>query len=293
MNGSSSFFWQTYRRSISLEKPLWMAIVNVTPDSFSDGGREDVVEHAIQLWREGADILDIGGESTRPGAVPLSATEEIERVTPVLEGIMGYFESRGISPPPISIDTYHPETARRAASLGVEILNDITALQNPAMREYALEKGMAVCFMHMRGTPATMQQNPHYENVLEEVYAFLQQRRDALLEVGFHPSQFVADIGIGFGKTAEQNWELLFHLDRFHALGIPLLVGHSRKRFLRTVADYFPDTFSREPQTTDEWDRATERVSKMLLEKGANILRTHSRPRFLSRFSASEKESLG
>lgn len=279
MDFYKSPFWQTSQRMISLEKPVWMAIVNVTPDSFSDGGRKNVVEHAIQLWRDGAGILDIGGESTRPGASPLSATEEIQRVAPVLDGILEYFARFGIVAPPISIDTYHPETARWAASLGVEILNDITALQHPKMLECALENQMAVCFMHMRGTPRTMQQNPYYENVLEEVYSFLQQRRDALLEVGFQPSQLLPDIGIGFGKTVEQNWKLLFHIHRFHALELPLLVGHSRKGFLQSIATYFPKEFPHELSSTlEERDRATERISKMLVEQGVKVLRTHRKP---------------
>ncbi|MDO4585287.1 MAG: dihydropteroate synthase [Planctomycetia bacterium] len=285
MNFRKNFFWQTCRRSISLDKPLWMAIVNATPDSFSDGGRENNVEHAIQLWREGADILDIGGESTRPGASPISAKEEIERVIPVLEGILEYFALQGQSAPPLSIDTYHPETARRAASLGVEILNDITALQDPEMLECALENRMAVCFTHMPGSPPAMRQNPSYENVLEEVYAFLQQRCEVLREAGLESSRLVADVGIGFGKTVEQNWELLFHIDRFHALGLPLLVGHSRKRFLQAIATYFPEDFSRQPHSLEERERATERVSRMLLEKGVHILRTHRKPRCIPSFS--------
>ncbi|MDO5113061.1 MAG: dihydropteroate synthase [Planctomycetia bacterium] len=281
MMASKPRFLKTFRRTISLEKPLWMAIVNVTPDSFSDGGGENRVEYAIQLWRDGADILDIGGESTRPGSHPVSPAEEIRRVAPVIQGIYEYFEKNALEPPPLSIDTYHPETARLATALGVEILNDITALQNPQMAEWALEQGLAVCFMHMQGRPQTMQQNPHYHNVFDEVYTFLRQRRDALLEMGFQPSQLLADIGIGFGKTMEQNWELLFHIDQFQALNLPLLVGHSRKRFLKGIGTYFPETFSRDvPETLADRDRATDWVSRMLVEQGVEVLRTHTRPWF-------------
>lgn len=244
-------YLQTNRRRIPLTKPLWMAIVNATPDSFSDGGRIDVVGHAVRLAEQGADLLDIGGESTRPGATPVSPDEEIARIRPVLQGIFRALKN----PPPLSIDTYHPETAAVALDEGVEILNDIHGLENPQMLALAQKSGAAVCFMH------------HAEicqNVVEEVFRYLRNRRDALLDVGIAPECLVADPGLGFGKNIAQNVALVENMARFHALEVPLLVGHSRKRFLR---HYDSDA-----------DRGTQKVSEMLKTAGVQILRTHVRP---------------
>lgn len=261
-------FIQTSQRKIFLKPtPLWMAIVNATPDSFSDGGREDVVGHAMMLIDQGADILDIGGESTRPGSDAVSVTEEIERVAPVICGIRRECKKRGIQPPPLSIDTRNVETAREAVALGVEILNDITGGEQPEMRRLARQSGAAICFMHMRGDPKTMQDEPVYEDVVAEVFAYLARQRDVLLADGIPREALIADPGIGFGKTTEHNLEILRNIAKFKELGVPLLVGHSRKRFLAAI----------DPGR----DQATQAVSHDLAAAGVEILRLHEKPDYL------------
>lgn len=263
---------KTNFREIEWKKPLWMAILNVTPDSFSDGGRTGIQEsadHAMRLLAQGADILDIGGESSRPGADPVSPKEEIRRIGPVIREIRDRCAEEGLPKPFFSVDTYHPETAEFAVSLGVEMLNDIAGLSDPAMVRVARESGTSVCFMHMQGTPKTMQTAPHYENVLEDVFLWLARRRDALLEAGLEREKLVADFGLGFGKTMEQNWILAENARRFQDLGIPILAGHSRKRFLDRILDAHPE-MSR--------DDATHAVSRLLVAQGVQILRTHVRP---------------
>ncbi|MDO4628043.1 MAG: dihydropteroate synthase [Planctomycetia bacterium] len=260
---------RTARREITLKRTLWMAIVNVTPDSFSDGGRVDVVEHALSLLDAGADILDIGGESSRPGSDPISAEMEITRIRPVILEILERCAAQGREKPLLSVDTYHPETAAFALQNGVEILNDISGAENPEMVRVAVESGAAVCFMHMQGTPKNMQENPHYKDVLTEIFTYLARRRDALLTAGIPHEKLLADPGIGFGKTLEQNWTLIQNAHRFRKLGIPILVGHSRKGFLRPLLEQNPD-----------WDRddATHVVSRQLVSQGIEILRTHIKP---------------
>lgn len=258
---------RTNYRAVSLSRTLWMGIVNATPDSFSDGGRSDVTAHAMHLLTQGADILDVGGESTRPGCDPVNPEEEIRRITPVIRGILASCRAQGIPKPLLSVDTYHPETAAFAVAEGVEILNDISGAEDPRMVEIAVKSGVALCFMHMQGTPKTMQENPRYEDVVEEVFTYLAARRDALLAAGMEREKLIADPGIGFGKTLEQNWTLVENISRFHALGIPLLVGHSRKGFLRKMCEENPG-MSR--------DAATHCVSEMLKTHGVEILRTHA-----------------
>ncbi len=211
-----------------------MGILNVTPDSFSDAGAffdpKAAVEHGLRLAAEGADLLDIGGESTRPYSAPVEANEELRRVVPVVD------ELRRRTSLPLSIDTSKAAVAREAIAAGAEIVNDVTALTgDPGMLPLAVESGVGVCAMHMQGTPQTMQVNPSYRDVIGEVLAYLRGRRDALTAAGIERARIALDPGIGFGKLPEQNLALLSNAWRFHELGCPLLVGHSRKGFLRKV----------------------------------------------------------
>jgi dihydropteroate synthase len=227
--------WKLRTRTLEFGRlPMLMGIVNVTPDSFSDGGRyldpTAAVEHALRLAVDGADILDIGGESTRPGAEPVDAAEELRRVLPVIEAL------RRATPVPLSIDTQKSEVAREAIAAGAEIINDVSALTgDERMMAVAAESGCGVVAMHMKGTPRTMQIDPHYANVVAEVAAYLAARRDAMIAAGIAAESIALDPGIGFGKTVEHNLELLRGIGALHQLGCPLLVGHSRKRFIGQV----------------------------------------------------------
>lgn len=208
-----------------------MGIINVTPDSFSDGGQffgaEAAVAQALQLAADGADLLDIGGESTRPYSEIVNADEELRRVIPVIETLAAQVQI------PISIDTSKTAVARAAVEAGAEIINDVTGLTgDPAMVDLAIETGAGVCAMHMQGTPQTMQDNPTYKDVVAEIREYLRQRRDALLAAGMEHDRICLDPGIGFGKTHEHNITLMRHCYEFHELGCPILVGHSRKGFL-------------------------------------------------------------
>lgn len=241
-----------------------MAIVNVTPDSFSDGGRfldpEAAVAHALKLVSEGADILDIGGESTRPYSQPVTAGEELRRVLPVVERLAGQV------PTPISIDTSKAVVAREAVAAGAEIINDVTGLEgDPHMVQVALDTSAGVCVMHMQGTPQTMQDNPSYGNVVAEVRDYLRERRDALLAAGIIREKICLDPGIGFGKTHEHNLELMASCHKLHELGCPLLVGHSRKGFLgKLIGD-------KEADRTN----ATIGAALALARQGVQIVRVH------------------
>lgn len=214
-------------------RPRVMGVVNITPDSFSDGGRflgaEAAIAHARQLVAQGADILDIGGESTRPGAAPVKADEETGRILPVLRALKG-------SGAVLSIDTMKPEVMRAAAAEGATIWNDVTSLSySPSSLETAAAIGCQVMLMHMRGEPRTMQDDPVYEDVVGEVCAFLQGRAEAAMAAGVEREAIWVDPGIGFGKTLEHNLELLANLDRVRALGFKTVLGVSRKRFLRAI----------------------------------------------------------
>jgi len=228
-------FWQLQRRRLRFRSlPLVMGIINVTPDSFFDGGRflepAAAVEHALRLVAEGADLLDVGGESTRPGAEPVSADEELRRVMPVLEQLCPQV------PVPVCIDTSKAAVAREALQSGVEVVNDVTALRgDPQMLPLVVESGCGVCLMHMQGSPQTMQEAPRYDNVVAEVSAFLAQRRDVLLGAGVDRPRIALDPGIGFGKTLEHNLALLRNVRCLHELGCTVLIGHSRKRFIGQV----------------------------------------------------------
>ena len=228
--------WRTSRRTFDLaDRGLIMGIVNVTPDSFSDGGHfartDDAVAHALRLSDEGVDILDIGGESTRPGAAAVTVEDELRRVIPVIEKLAGKTAAA------LSIDTSKAAVARAAAAAGAEIINDVTALQgDDDMPRVAAESGCAVVLMHMQGTPRTMQLNPHYDDVVAEVAGHLAQRVAAARAAGIGPERIAIDPGIGFGKTVEHNMQLITGLGRFAALGHPVLLGASRKSFLATLA---------------------------------------------------------
>jgi len=204
-----------------------MGILNVTPDSFSDGGRFQAVEaavlRALEMEAAGADIIDIGGESTRPYSQPVDVDEELRRVMPVIEGLVGQIAV------PISIDTSKALVAQRAVDAGVEIINDVTGLEgDPAMAEVARKTSAGICVMHMRGNPQTMQDDPRYENVVEEIYHYLQLRLDACLAMGIEKPRICLDPGIGFGKTHQHNLTLVKNASRFVDLGQPILIGHSK-----------------------------------------------------------------
>ena len=220
--------------SLDLTFPSIMGVVNVTPDSFSDGGRflaaDAALEQALTLVREGASIVDIGGESTRPGSEPVPADEELRRVLPVIEALAG---SIGV---PISVDTMKAEVARRALAAGATIINDVSALRyDDAMVDVVVGTGCPVCIMHMRGMPKTMQEDPRYDDVVDEVLRFLEERLSSLVARGVREEQVMVDPGIGFGKTVAHNLALLDGLSRFTALGRPVLLGASRKRFLGAI----------------------------------------------------------
>ncbi len=223
--------WTGHGFTLDLSKHVAvMGIVNVTPDSFSDGGRfsssTQAIEHGLTLAAEGADILDIGGESSRPGAEPVTLDEELQRVLPVIE------ELRRHTTVPISIDTAKAEVARQALAAGANIVNDITALADPAMAQVVGEYRPGLILMHMQGQPRTMQQNPHYDNLIEEVSAFLAAAALRALAAGAAADNIVIDPGIGFGKTWEHNLQLIRETKRFSELGYPVLIGPSRKRFI-------------------------------------------------------------
>ncbi len=216
-------------------KALLLGILNVTPDSFSDGGlflkKESALERGLKLLEEGADILDIGGESTRPGATPISAEEELERVIPVIE------ELHQRTSAPISIDTSKAAVAQAALEAGATMINDVSALRDPAMSKVAASSGATIILMHCQGTPRTMQENPTYphNDVVESVYSFLLQAREKALQAGIKKESIILDPGIGFGKTVEHNIALIRAIPRLTELESPLLLGHSRKSLL----DYF------------------------------------------------------
>lgn len=219
------------RHTLLLDRTLVMGVLNVTPDSFSDGGRfldvERAVEHGIRMAAEGADIIDVGGESSRPGSEPVSAQEELDRVAPVIERLAAAVDA------PISIDSYKPATVDACLGLGASMANDIGGLRDPEMMAAIAKHRAPAVIMHMRGEPKTMQCDVRYEDVVGEVKSYLEARVAAALEAGV--AEAIVDPGIGFGKTAEHNLQILKRLDEFKALGRPLLVGPSRKSFIGAV----------------------------------------------------------
>ena len=253
--------WQTTRFRLSLDQPLVMGIVNVTPDSFSDGGRgaSASIRHAERLVQEGAHILDIGGESTRPGAAPVSVEEELARVLPVLRGVVDL----GV---PVSVDTRRPEVMRAALDLGTDIINDVEALGAPgAMEVVAAHGSCGVCLMHMRGQPSSMQERPAYGNVVLEVRDFLKARVEEARRAGVAAHRIVLDPGIGFGKRVEDNFALIRGQAALLGLGHAVLAGWSRKSSLGAVTG------------RDVQDRMVASVAAALaaVSCGARIIRVH------------------
>ncbi|HYZ19761.1 MAG TPA: dihydropteroate synthase [Gaiellaceae bacterium] len=245
-------------------RPSVMGIVNVTPDSFSDGGvnfrAENAIASARRMAADGAAIVDVGGESTRPGADPVSLDEELRRVVPVLEGLAGEVS--------VSIDTAKAEVARRALDLGAELVNDVTALRgDPELAGVVADSGSYFCLMHMLGEPRTMQVDPRYEDVVAEVAAFLEERLRFAVDAGIAEERICLDPGFGFGKTVEHNFELLRRLGEIAALGRPVVVGISRKRSLGRILG--------DPQATTGPLSASLAAAVAAYERGATILRVH------------------
>jgi dihydropteroate synthase len=249
---------------IALDRPVLMGIVNVTPDSFSDGGlydtKEAAIVHAAELAAAGAGIVDIGGESTRPGSDAVDEKEELDRIVPVIEGLNGL-------PAVISVDTRKARVAREAARQGAKILNDVSALTYDAdsMRE-AAESGLSVVLMHAQGEPKTMQDDPRYDDVVLEVFDYLERRIAAAGKAGIARPRIAADPGLGFGKTLGHNLALLAHTSLFHGLGVPLLIGASRKRFIQGVSG------GEAPQSREPGSQAAAIAAAA---QGAQILRVH------------------
>ncbi|MGH2857909.1 MAG: dihydropteroate synthase [Solirubrobacteraceae bacterium] len=242
-----------------------MGIVNVTPDSFSDGGlyvdAPAAIAHGLALDREGAGILDVGGESTRPGAQPVSEAEELQRVVPVVEGLIAAGTRARIS-----IDTSKATVARAALAAGATIVNDVTALRaDPSMARVVAEHGADCCLMHMLGEPRTMQRDPHYDEVVADVRAFLETRLEAAVAAGIAEERIMLDPGIGFGKTVAHNLELLRRLDEIVALGRPVVIGTSRKSFLGRITG----------RAIDDRLAATVATNVLAYERGATVFRVH------------------
>jgi dihydropteroate synthase len=244
-------------------RPSVMGVLNVTPDSFSDGGLfvdpATAIDHGRQLVEEGAALVDVGGESTRPGAAPVSVEEELERVEPVLKGLGGL---------PLSIDTAKAAVARRALELGAVLVNDVTALRgDPGMAEVVADGDAFVCLMHMQGEPRTMQVAPHYDDVVSDVLAFLEERIAFAVEQGIGEERICIDPGIGFGKTPDQNLELLRRLDELSTLGRPVLVGVSRKSTLGRITG--------DASATGGTLAGSLAAAVTAFERGASMIRAH------------------
>lgn len=250
-------------RPLNLNAPVVMGILNVTPDSFSDGGAftdpRQALAHARAMVEQGAAIIDVGGESTRPGARPVTAAEEIARVVPVIERLANDL------PVPVSIDTSKPETMRAAVAAGAGLINDVRALRLPGALDVAAELGVPVCLMHMRGEPDTMQQAPVYDDVVAEVTEFLAERVAACMTAGIPRARLLIDPGFGFGKTLAHNLALLARLSELARLGLPILVGLSRKSMLGELAGGAPDRRL----------GASLAAAVLALERGATIVRAH------------------
>jgi len=238
-----------------------MGIVNVTPDSFSGDGvlaHQAAIAHAHDLLAQGADLLDIGGVSTRPGAQAVTAREEWQRIAPVLTAL----RDAGV---PLSIDTSTPEVMHRALDAGADMINDVTAFRQPKALQVVAGASCALCVMHMQGEPRTMQQHPHYQNVVTEVVQFLQARVDALRAHGVDAQRMVIDPGFGFGKTVQHNYQLLQQLETFHRIGLPVLVGLSRKSMLGAVVN----------RPAAQRVNASVAAALAAVARGAQVLRVH------------------
>ena len=250
-------------KTLDLTRPLVMGVLNVTPDSFSDGGRFSspaaAIDHGLRLAEEGAALIDVGGESTRPGAAPVAAAEELARVLPVIAGL------RAASAAVISVDTSKPEVMRAACAAGAGLINDVQALRVPGALAAAAASGAAVCLMHMQGEPRTMQQAPHYADVVREVREFLDERVAASRAAGIDAERLVVDPGFGFGKTSEHNLALLRDLGTLGAAGVPVLVGLSRKSMLGKLTGRAPA----------ERVHGSVALAVLAVLKGARIIRVH------------------
>lgn len=272
----SAFFWKNHtamqiqfrnrlgvERLLDLSRPKIMGILNVTPDSFSDGGKFTDIDRALfqveKMLRDGASIIDIGGESTRPNAPIVSLDEELSRVLPLIEAVRARFDCL------ISLDSSKPDVFRQAAALGVDILNDVRALTEPGALETAAALQLPVCLMHMQGDPQTMQQKPDYDDVLEEVSDFLNQRIFACLTAGIAKEHILLDVGFGFGKSVQHNYQLLKHLHFFAEAGFPLLIGLSRKSMIGAVLD----------KPVNERVIGSVAGALLAVENGAHIVRVH------------------
>lgn len=260
--------WKTTRFDLDLSSPLVMGIVNITPDSFSDGGQHHylnaALQHAERLLKDGADILDVGGESTRPGAEPLSLAQELARVLPFVQEAVRWQV-------PISVDTYKPEVMQAVLDMGVDIINDVWALRQPGAEQViAGHGGCGVCLMHMQGDPKTMQTKLMIGDVLIEVAAFLRERSQALLDLGVDSQRLLLDPGIGFGKSIEQNFQLLARQADLLRLGFPLLAGWSRKSSLGQVLAI--DGNVPEPQQRQV---ASVAAAVLAVDRGASVVRVH------------------
>ena len=252
-------------KSLTFGERTWiMGILNVTPDSFSDGGRyldaNRAIDCAHQMIEDGADIIDIGGESSRPGALPVSTDEELTRVLPVIETLVNGTDTL------ISIDTYKPTVARNALQAGAHIVNDITALGDLEMTEVVAEMDAGLILMHMKGVPHTMQRSPAYHDLIPEILTFLRNRVDKAQAEGVCPDQIMIDPGIGFGKTAEHNLEILRSLDAFRSLDKPILIGTSRKAFIGKILNL--------PNPDDRLEGTAATVT-WAIAHGADVVRVH------------------
>ncbi|MEE8636042.1 MAG: dihydropteroate synthase [Acidiferrobacterales bacterium] len=250
-------------RALDLGRVGVMGVLNVTPDSFSDGGlflaRDRAVDHAIRMVAEGAAIIDIGGESTRPGARGVSVQEELDRVIALIEALQQAIAV------PISIDTSKPEVMRAAVAAGAGMINDVRALRAPEALQTAAQLGVPVCLMHMQGEPRTMQEDPRYVDVVQEVKEFLRLRSQACRDAGIHAANIIVDPGFGFGKTLEHNLELLRNLGELATLGTPVLVGLSRKSMIAKVLDL----------PLERRMIASVALAVVAVQNGANLVRAH------------------
>lgn len=253
-------------RTLDLSTAHVMGILNVTPDSFSDGGQfnqlDKAIAHAESMVAEGATILDVGGESTRPGAAAVSVAEELERVVPVVEHIAARLDVA------ISVDTSTAEVIRESTKAGAHLINDVRALRREGALQAAAETGLPVCLMHMQGEPDTMQKNPRYDDVVQDVRNFLKERIAAAQAAGIASEQILLDPGFGFGKTRIHNYTLLNRLEQIAALGYPLLTGLSRKRMIADVLNASGDATER--------DDASAAAATVCAMKGARIIRAHN-----------------
>ena len=254
---------QANNKTLDLSRPHVMGILNVTPDSFSDGGRflalDNALAQARRMIEAGVSIIDIGGESTRPGAPDVELEEELQRVIPVIEAIRSEHNVW------ISIDTSKAEVMKQAALAGADIINDVRALQEPGALEVAATLGLPICIMHMQGQPRTMQENPTYDNLLEDVGVFLQQRIEQCESAGIQREQLILDPGFGFGKTLQHNYQMLANLESFHQFGLPILAGMSRKSMLFKLLE----------KTPSECVAASISCATIAAFKGAQIIRVH------------------